>query len=104
MIEVQRVNEATPEIAANLGRIMPFLSTHADGSPISIDFLKHTVESPSAVQFAAVVSGEAPTEFHDLAERYPIVGAATVSTLHGAVGEKAWLEDFVVVPEARGRT
>lgn len=101
MIDVRIVNEATPEIAENIGQIMPFLSSSHDGSPLDMDYLRNTVESPSAVQLVAVINEHEDPEVWDLAQRHPIVGAATISTLHGALGEKAWLEDFVAVPEAR---
>lgn len=100
MITVERVELATPEIAVDLGKIMPSLNDRHDGSLINLDYLCCTVASPDSVQLLArVVDPETEGE-HELLSRYKIIGAATVSTLHGATGEKAWLEDFVVVPDA----
>ena len=101
MIIVEQVEQATPQLAINLGKIMPFLSDEHDGSPINLDCLMSTVASLDSEQLVArVVDPETEGE-HELLSRYKIIGAATVSTMHGATGEKAWLEDFVVVPDAK---
>lgn len=101
MISINRLETATPEVAEHLGRIMPFLSAHHDGSPVNLDYLRHTVESPSSVQLIAAIDEPELLSNLELAKAYPVIGAATLSTLHGALGEKAWLEDFVVAAEAR---
>ena len=102
MIEITRVNAESRAMAEDIGRIMPFLKESHDGGPIDRGYLDRTARSISSVQLVATAWGrEGDPESEELAAKYPVVGAATVSALHGALGEKAWLEDFVVVPEAR---
>lgn len=103
MIEVFKLEAPSEYIANELGRIMPFLSSNHDGSPINIDYLQRVTDSISSVQLIArpLIKEQEDLELMELAKDYPIVGAATLSTLHGVLGEKAWLEDFVVVPAAR---
>ena len=101
MIKVVEIVTVTPELGENLGRIMPFLDKNHTGGPVDSDYLENSVSSPSSVLLVASINEHEPPDIWELARQYPIVGAATLSTLHGVLGEKAWLEDFVVAPDAR---
>ena len=90
MIHVERLRQYSPEVAADLGRLMPFLSESLTDAPIPEDRLKAIVDSP----------------FHDqLIARNDklVVGAATLSIVMAAgAGPRGYLEDFVTHPESKG--
>lgn len=79
------------ELAADLGRITIHLDNASDGQAMNETKLKMTTDSLTAVQLVAREGSE-------------VVGAATLTQLGGLMpNDKAWLEDFVVVPEVRGK-
>ena len=91
MIFVERLSTYTPEDAAGIGRLLPFLSESFSGMPIPEHHLRSIVESPCHDQLVAR-QGDAR-----------IVGAATLSLIMGAgAGSKAYLEDFVTDPATKG--
>jgi len=87
-ISVEYLTVYTPEDAAEIGRLMPYLSESFSGDPIPEDILRAIIESDDRAQLVARISSR-------------IVGAATLNTIIGTgAGRKAWLEDFVSNPEA----
>jgi len=103
MIEVRKleIGEDYVALAGEIGKIMPFLSSSHDGAPISRDILEDTIRSTSSAQFVASIGETEDPALLQVAAQYPVVGAATLSILHGVLGKKAWLEDFVVLPDVR---
>ena len=92
MIFVERLRTYTPEDAAGIGRLMPFLSASHSAAPIPEERLRAIVESTHHEQLVARED-----------TKYSIVGAATLSLTMGAgAGAKGYLEDFVTDPEVRG--
>ncbi len=90
MITVERLQAYTPEDAANLGRLRPYLSEGKPDDPVPEEHLRHIIESPDHEQLVARIDG-----------RSRIVGAATLTIISGALtSNKGWLEDFVTDPEA----
>lgn len=87
-LNVERLKEYTPEDAAGIGRLMPYLSQSFDGEPINEQLLRTIIESDNHEQLVARIDAR-------------IVGAATLSIIMGAgAGKKGWLEDFVTDPES----
>lgn len=87
-ISVEYLTVYTPEDAAGIGRLMPYLSESFSSDPVPEDILRAIIESDDRAQFVARISSH-------------IVGVATLNTIIGAgAGKKAWLEDFVSDPEA----
>lgn len=85
-IAVERLKTYTPEDAAGIGRLMPYLSESFSGDPIPEELLREIVESDSREQLVARISSR-------------IVGAATLNIIIGpGTGKKGWLEDFVSDP------
>jgi hypothetical protein len=81
-IKVERVLEYSDEVAAGIGKLMPYLNPEFSHEPVSEERLKAIIESSDREQFVALLHGK-------------IVGAATLNIIVGIAGEKAWLEDFV---------
>ncbi|USN96616.1 MAG: GNAT family N-acetyltransferase [Candidatus Nomurabacteria bacterium] len=91
MISVERLRAYTPEDAAGIGRLMPFLSESFLSTPIPEERLRAIIESDYHDQLVA------------REDTRRIVGAATLSLILGAgAGGKAHLEDFVTDPETKG--
>jgi GNAT superfamily N-acetyltransferase len=91
LVTVERIAEYTPEDAAGLGRLMPFLSDRLSGDPMDEQLLRAIVESPHHEQLVARLD-------------QTIVGAATMNILMGpGAGRQGYLEDFVTDPEVRGQ-
>jgi hypothetical protein len=87
-MHVERLKAYTPEDAAGIGRLMPYLSKSFDGEPVNEQLLRTIIESDSHEQLVARIDAR-------------IIGAATLSIILGAgAGKKGWLEDFVTDPEA----
>jgi hypothetical protein len=86
MISVERLQTYSPEDAAGLGRLMPFLSESFTDTPVDETLLRTIIESEYHDQLVARLDAK-------------IVGAATLSVVMGsAMGKKGWLEDFVTDP------
>lgn len=77
--------------AAQIGALMPYLSSRLDDTPISEELLKDIISSPYHDQLVARDGSGT------------IIGIATLSVIMAAgVGRGAYLEDFVVNPTAQG--
>ena len=82
-ISVERVLEASNEIAVGIGELMPNLSAQIPDEPIPEDSLRQIIDSPDRDLFIARINGN-------------IVGSAVMNLIVFTSGKKAWLEDFVV--------
>lgn len=93
MIFVERLQEYSPQDAAEIGLLRPLLSQNRSNTPVPEVHLRHIIESPDHEQFVARLESDRS-----------IVGTATVSIVSGALTkDKAWLEDLVANTEvARG--
>lgn len=88
---VERLNEYSEDDAAQLGRLMPFLSDSFNGEPVDAELLQTIISSPYHDQLVARLEGR-------------IVGAATLSLVLGAAaGKRGHLEDFVTHPDVQGQ-
>ena len=91
LVVVERITEYTPEVAAGLGRLMPFLSDRLSGDPMDEQLLRAIIDSPHHEQLVARLD-------------QTIVGAATMNILMGpGAGRQGYLEDLVTDPEVRGQ-
>ena len=89
-VYIERLSTYTPEDAAGIGRLMPFLSDKLDDKPISETLLREIIASPHHDQLVARLDSI-------------IVGAATLNILMGAgMYKQGYLEDFVTDPTVRG--
>jgi ribosomal protein S18 acetylase RimI-like enzyme len=88
-IEIRAASEATAELAAAFGRLIPQLST---ATPPDLAALREIVASPSNTVLLA----------HDLASG-KIVGTLTLVVCRIPTAIRAWIEDVVVDAAARGR-
>lgn len=79
----------SPELAIELGQLTLYLADSVNGDPIAESNLRVGTDSPSAEQLIARQGSK-------------LLGAATLTQIGGLLTRKAWLEDFVVTPEARG--
>lgn len=89
-LKIERLDEYSDEMAAAIGRLMPFLSENASEEPIPEERLRAIIDSPDREQLLAVLEGK-------------VVGSAVLDIIVGDLGETAWLEDFVTDPEVRGK-
>lgn len=90
-ISVEALTTYSPEDAAAIGRLLPFLSESFSGSPVDQRTLRDIISSPHHDQLVARTSSGT------------IIGTLTISLTMGAgVIRKAWLEDFVVDPAIQG--
>ena len=89
-IFVERLKVYSPDDAAGIGRLMPFLSKRLSGDPIKETYLRDIIDSPHHDQIVARIEAR-------------IVGSATLGTLMGtANGRQGWLNDFVTDPDTNG--
>ena len=88
-IEIRAATEATAELAAAFGRLIPQLST---ATPPDLAALREIVASPSNTVLLA----------YDLASG-KIVGTLTLVVCRIPTAIRAWIEDVVVDAAARGR-
>jgi len=88
-IEIRAATEATQELAAAFGRLIPQLST---ATPPDLAALREIVASPSNTVLLA----------YDLASG-KIVGTLTLVVSRIPTAIRAWIEDVVVDAAARGR-
>ena len=87
---IEELTSYSSDDAARIGQLLPHLSDKFDDSPISQDLLSTIIDSPLHAQLVARAGGE-------------IIGLATLSIIFGiGAGRNAWLDDFVVSPDARG--
>lgn len=85
-LRIEALETYTPEYAVALGRLMTFLSSKADGSPIDERLLQDIIASEYHRQYAAWVDDV-------------MVGAATLSIVMGPqAGRYVYLNDLVVDP------
>lgn len=91
-VAVERLRMVDETVAADLGRLLVDLSSNHNGKPVPLERLESIVSSQDREQLVARLHGR-------------LVGAATLNVIVGTLGEKAWLEDFVVTssPDIRGR-
>lgn len=90
-VSIERLTAYTQKDAADIGRLMPFLSERMNNTPIAQQLLTQIIKSPYHEQIVARLDGK-------------IVGTATLSIIMGpAVGKQARLEGFVTNPEIRGQ-
>lgn len=89
---VERLHEATEQDAIELGVLLQDLSERHAGGAVPLERLAAIIDSPDRDQFVARLQSR-------------IVGSATLNIVLGTLGEKAWLEDFVVEdsPDVRGK-
>lgn len=89
---IEVVRSYNPELAGEIGALMPALSARLTREPIAEAHLREIITSPYHDQLTARVEGL-------------LVGAATMSLALGVANNnrKAWLEDFVVSDEERFR-
>lgn len=90
-VNLERLAAYTHEDAADIGRLMPFLSQRMEDKPMSEVLLTQIIESPYHEQIVARLNNK-------------IIGTATLSIIMGpAVGKQARLEGFVTDPQIRGQ-
>lgn len=90
-IIVSRLEKYNEEDAAQLGKLMKYLSGRFSGEPIDKELLSAIIESPYHDQLVAKIEQR-------------IVGAATLSVVMGvAAGRIGYLEDFVTDGELQGQ-
>ncbi len=88
---VERLSEYSEKDAAELGKLLRYLSKKFDGEPVDEKLLTEIIESPYHDQLVARIEGR-------------IVGAATMSILMGAgAGKKGYLNDFITDPDFQQR-
>lgn len=92
MVEIKRLTEYTPEVAERIRRLLIELSRSGkDKGEIPEEWFKELIDSP----------------WHDLLlaeEDGVVLGMAAMSIVMGAgIRKNAYLEDFVVSSEARGK-
>lgn len=89
--KIEILQEFSEKDAAEIGRLLPYLSTSFSSDPVSEELLRSIIESPYHDQLVA------------RNESGDIIGAATLSVIYGAgAGRNAWLDDFVVDPNIQG--
>jgi GNAT superfamily N-acetyltransferase len=87
-IEVRKLTVYSPEDAAAIGVLTPFVNETHDGSPIPEDVLTNIIESDRSDQFVAERQGT-------------MVGAMTLNLLVTTTARKAYLDNLVVHPDAQ---
>jgi ribosomal protein S18 acetylase RimI-like enzyme len=86
-VVVEVASLASEELASDLNRLLPQLSTTA--SPLSVDDVRGLVESPAVTLLIARDNGR-------------VVGTLTLVVFAIPTGQRAWIEDVVVDESARG--
>jgi ribosomal protein S18 acetylase RimI-like enzyme len=87
-VVVEEVTAVTPEVVAALQALVPELSTSAP--PLTASAVQAIVDSPATV---LLVARDGPV----------IAGSLTLVVFSAPTGPRAWIEDVVVAPSARGR-
>ena len=87
-ISVTSVSDVTSDLVEAMNRLLPELSSSA--SPLSAEDLHEIVESPATVLFVA------------RSDIQTIVGTLTLVFFRLPTGMRAWIEDVIVGPDARG--
>ncbi|MBQ1964874.1 MAG: GNAT family N-acetyltransferase [Tidjanibacter sp.] len=87
-VTIKVLNDASEEVAARLDALMGHLTT-SPRPRLTVERLRAIVASPHIRLFVAEQQGV-------------IVGTLTAAHYTAPVGEKLWIEDVVVAPEARG--
>ena len=91
MIEIKRLTEYDEGLAAEMGRILTFVSTKHDGSPLKKEWLEEVIESPHHDQLLAFDGDK-------------LVGMATMSLVFvPGHNRNAYLEELVVDGECQGK-
>ena len=91
MITVERLTTYSAQDAADIGKLLPALSTRFTDDPIDEQLLREIIDSPHHEQIVAREDGR-------------IAGTATLTiTIGTGAGRKAYLEDFVVGPDTQGK-
>ncbi len=88
---VDEVTAVTPEVLQALAALVPELSSSA--APLSPAALERIVRSPATVLLVARDGGDGGT----------VLGSLTLVVFEAPTGPRAWIEDVVVSPQARGR-
>ena len=87
-ISVTSVSDVTPDLVEAMNRLLPDLSSSA--SPLCGKDLREIVDSPATVLFVA------------RSDLQIIVGTLTLVFFRLPTGMRAWIEDVIVAPDARG--
>lgn len=90
-MQILQATEVTAELVAAFGRLVPQLNPTA--TPPTREHLERLVRSPGVALLVA----------HDAAAAAPVLGALTLAWYPIPTGVRAWIEDVVVDPAARGR-
>lgn len=91
MVTIERLASYSKQDAADIGKLMPTLSSKFSADPVDEHLLQQIIASPDHEQIVARLDGH-------------IVGCATLSMTMGVgAGRKAYLEDFVVDPTIQGQ-
>ena len=91
MIEIKRLTEYDEELAAEMGRILTFVSTKHDGSPLKKEWIETVVASAHHDQLLAYDDGK-------------LVGMATMSLVFvPGHNRNAYLEELVVDEACQGK-
>ena len=90
-LQIVRLTEYQPEIAAGIGRLLVQLDPSFSSEPVPEEVLGPIIDSPDHDQFVALLDSQ-------------VVGAASMSVVRGAgFNKRGQLEDFVVDQEMRGQ-
>jgi ribosomal protein S18 acetylase RimI-like enzyme len=87
-VVVEEVTAATPEVVAALQALVPELSSSAP--PLTAGAVQVIVDSPATVLLLARADAA-------------IAGSLTLVVFSAPTGPRAWIEDVVVSPAARGK-
>ena len=91
VLSIERLDIYSPDDAAGIGRLMPFLNERLGSEPIAEHTLRQIIDSPWHDQLVARLDGV-------------IVGAATMSiVMNAGAGPDGHLGDLVVDPAVRGQ-
>jgi ribosomal protein S18 acetylase RimI-like enzyme len=90
VLTVSPATDATPEVVAAMGRLLPLLSRSAPAP--SAEDVREMIVSPATTLFLARDG-----------EDGPIVGTLTLVVFRIPTGVRAWIEDVIVTEDARGQ-
>ncbi len=85
----ERVQDYTPEVAHQIGQLLPVIDNRLVALPVSEELLRPIIESPDRELIVAKNVG------------HKIVGVAALNEAVGLTGRHAVLSDMVLQPEAR---